>query len=698
MAEQTLTFNAVADTYVNRSSPSSSYSTSYTLKCGLGSRGNATYAAIFGFDTSSIPANKIIKSIKLRVYLTGVIHYQTGDDIWIVGPGSFNYGSIVTRARRLNDYALSDIDTLSFNTINQKADKNNIFAFQTDPQDYAIDTGRLTGNWIYFNINDLSRSDEIIIALFRDEDFVRSSLPDIAQLFISNFASKEYAAYAPQLIVTIDDYVPPKPTNLIPNNTSRNKAGEIRFSWNFVDEAMGTSQASYQLMYSTDDFITATTVTGGTDNYHILPANTFTEGQIVKWKVKVTDSNGDTTDWSDVATFTIGATVPSMPEIIDPVSIIVNSTDIVYFRWKFIDQYGYTQAKFDLQYKADGQTETTITVTDTNNYYAMPANTLGGGNYSWRVRCYNAFGEVSPYTNWVPFYSIGKPSLPIITSVTNSMHPTITWTAPEQDLFILKLYQGGNVVFDSGEQISNGRYTIPEFINNGTYTLGLRVRNIYGFWSDELLYSLIISTTKPSKPNMTINIVHKFNAAIIITSSTNTNLIYRKGSRDDDFKLIAIVNGNSFIDYSMPAGTSQYFVRSMTDTGYNDSDIVAAAISFKGIILSGADNLSDYIHIYLTKDSDKRKVILPVKDQYEIDCNGRVYPIVQSNKHKKHTENHEYFIKPDEFDTFYRIANYDTLLYRNSNGYSYKASIKNVTIQEDVFGYIVSFTLSRLEG
>lgn len=683
----TVTISASKDTYITSQYPTGNYSSSGQLKLSQPSPGVLRYVSFAGFDLTSIPRNKVITKMVLKVYFYNFYNEAQGFS-WNPSGTSLN---LVVRARSVSGVTLAEVDALTYDIIQGKTGINNPYGIPSDAGDGAYNVTNSMGQYIPLTILNYSK-DECVAAIFCDVNY--SYTGDNA-IYLN---SKESGSLIPQLEVTYIDYVPPKPTNLVPSSTVRNKAGEIKLSWKFEDTVMGTSQASYQLIYSKDNFSTSTTVNGTTSNFYNIPANTFTDGQTVKWKVKVTDTNGDTTDFSDIVSFTIGATTPSVPETLNPINTIVNSSDIIFFRWKFTDLYGYSQAKFDLQYKRDAEAETTVTVTTANNQYQMPVNTLSGGNYSWRVRCYNAFNEVSSYSPWVTFYSIGKPSNPEIISISNNARPAVSWHSVDQDLFILRIYRNTNIVYDGGEipGAAISSFKLDDYLPDGNYVAGLRISNRYGFWSNETLLPFSISTTKPGKPVINGN-VNSFFIALIISSGTDTNLIYRKGSKDSTFKSIATLSGNTFEDYAVPAGANQYYVRAVNETAFNDSDIISLDIRFTGIVLSGYSNQSDLINLLHSFNTDRRKVIATSKDQFLKYFNGRVYPVSQSTENKNHSETHEYFIRQDEFDTFYRISNYDTLLYRNDLGYSYIVSISNVSDQENEFGYVVGFTLTRLE-
>jgi hypothetical protein len=688
----------VADSYAAVNYPTSNFATSATLRVGRSyySDPQSTYASFLGFDISSIPKNKVMKSAILSVYIASFTS-QAGSSLasdYYSYPEALANSPIVIKSRRVHDIPLGIVESeLNYNYVKELPGNGNVYDVLSSGDDASINISQYRGSRVNIPIYDTSRiNDEFVVALLRDENFIN----DISQGFNANIHSSEGYS-TPQLTLVIDDYVPPKPVNLSPSNTVRNKAGDIKLSWQWEDTSMGATQASYEISYSVDGFVTPLPGSGTTNAYHIIPANNFTDGQIVQWKVRITDSNGDVSGWSDIVSFTIGATVPSAPEALSPINTIVNSSDEIYFRWNYIDLYGNLQAKFDLQYRKGSGIETTITLITTAYQYIMPSNTIiDGGDYSWRVRCYNAFGEVGAYSAWKPFYAIGKPPAPIITSVSNNMKPLVKWTANGQDVFVLKIYKDNVSIYDSGEQVSNSEFAVPVYLEDGAYKVGITINNIYGFWSDETVLLFSINTAKPTAPSISVN-VNGLITALIINSVTAKNLIYRKGEKEDSFKLLGEANGNTFIDYIAPSGSNQYYARSITDTSFKDSSIIAANMVFNGIVLSGKNNQSDMINLYRTKDADKRKSIAPSKTQFMVQFNGRIYPTSQDMPFRNHAENHEYFIRYEDYDTFYRISHYNVLVYRNNYGYSFEASMSNRGLQENEFGYVVNFTLTRLE-
>jgi hypothetical protein len=330
----------------------------------------------------------------------------------------------------------------------------------------------------------------------------------------------------------------------------------------------------------------------------------------------------------------------------------------------------------------------------------MLPNTIGGGNYLWRVRCYNPFAEVSPYSEWYSFYSIGKPETPTITGITNNMHPVISWSSIENDLFRIKIYLGDRLLHDYGELTVPDlkQYKVNDFLDSGTYKASLQISNIYGLWSNEVFLPFAINTTKPVKPTLYGNSTEELSVALIIDSLTTTNLLYRKGNKDKEYKLIASLETNTFIDYIASHGDNNYFVRAITADSFNDSEIITVNLEFDGIALNCLDDLSNYANLWITQNSDKRKAITTSKDQYLIQCNGRIYPISQTTDFKAHSENHEYAITYEEFDKVYELLNCPVLIYRNDRGYRYPVQIPNPNYNDNELNkYVVTFTLNRLE-
>ncbi len=693
MANYNATLNCIADTYLISTGPLNNYGSASVIRIG---GINHTLYSVLAFDTSSIPADKEIYGIDMYLRVTGFVSESPTAD----GREYSESLPYVVKARRLYAHTYNEIESnLTFNKVYNDNEAENLIKTNNGLNDSELNISAMSGQYVSLPINDIQRTDDNKIIVGMRLNTLYTSGSQKMQLCYVNISSRQ-GAYTPYIVVYYRDPAPAAPTDLVPNATTRNRAGGITLSWQNT-----SPQTAFTLQYSINDFASSTTVaggagTGGEANTYTIPANTFSSGVTVKWRVRITDNLNSQSDWSTIASFAIGATLPSTPAPVSPVDTTVNSGDVTFFRWRFVDSYGYSQSKFDLQYKKSGETEISVTVTTTALSYSIPANTISGGNHLWRVRCYNQFNEVSPWTDWQSFYSIGKPETPIITAISNNMHPIITWQSAERDLFRIKIYSGANIIYDSDEQaiIELTQFTIPIFIDNGTYKAGLQISNVYGLWSTEAFLNFTISTTKPNKPVVYGNGTEEFTAVLIIESQTATNLIYRKSNKDSGYQLIATITGNTYTDYLASHGQNSYFIRAITGSGFRDSDIINVNLEFYGIVLNCIDDYSNRINLWKTLNADKRKNITLGKDQFLIHCNGRKYPITQSTDFKDHAESHEYAITYEEYDKVYELFNCNELMYRNDQGYRFPVQISAPNIADNELNmFIVTFTITRLE-
>ncbi len=691
MAQHIAVINCTADTYLYAtgqvpSSYTSNYGQSNPLLLAY-INGYMFARDVFAFDLSSIPDDKVITGVTFSFKLN---NFQAVDFSGTQYENDTSYPFVI-RARCLTTLNKGEIETtLTHKQVADSSSADNIININALGQDSSLNITAMYGNVVTMPINSPKLVDKnLIVGLRCDTSYYLSSMK--MQLCYANISSRE-GSYIPFVTVTYEDPMAVAPTGLVPSNTTRHKAGQVNLNW------QNTSvQKNFEVQYSTNGFSTYATATGGTENGYSIPAFTFSDGQTVSWKVRIKDTLDSWSPFSEVATFTIGATVPSTPVPISPIDTTVNSSDDIYFRWKFVDNYGYSQARYTIELRKGTDTPITIAQSTTSTISIVQKGIISGGNYSWRVRTQNPFYEDSPWTAWQNFYSIGKPELPVITGVSNSMHPLVTWQSTGQNLFQLRIYKAGILVHDSEEQIAeNNSYTIPDFIDIGDYTLALKINNIYGLWSDETAYNFTISFSRPQKPRINGGSTEDYSISLLVESVTSSNIIYRKLPKDTAFELIATLNTNTYNDILAGYGENQYFVRSINGTGYNDSDVITVKLNFDGVILN---NGNDYINLWKTLNADKRKSITIGKDQYQIQLNGRIYPISQDTGFLTHTETHEYAIEIDMLDRVKTMLEKSVLYYRNDKGYCFPSQITNVQLTETELDiYTVSFLLSRLEG
>lgn len=651
-----------------------------TIKEGMGlnnsGKRETTSAGIYEFDLSSIPENRVITGLKINIPVTSIqvdgIAY-TQEELG----GTPN----IIKVWRSTRYDLSDFTAKSHANLVEMKNPYDGYSILTDEE-----------SPVSFNAS------SYLFGTF-STSILANNIPENKKIYVmvnkDNNYSQAYDIFlgAASLVVTYDVVVPNPPTDLVPNGSKRNKQGAIRLSWTYLDEQLGTLQSKYDVLYSTDDFATSTAISKSTSiTYCDIPANTFTDGQQVKWRVRAYNSFGDPSEYSSIALFTIGATPPDKPEPLKPVNV-VNSADAVMFGWKYVDQYQGTQAAYTLQYKKN---EEVVEVIGTVGYtHTVPAGTLEGGDYLWRVKVANQYEEYSEWSEWTAFYSIGQPDKPVIINISGSCRPLVEWQATEEDAWELKIMQGESVKYNTGMMpgLDENQYQIPEYLPNGNYVISLRVRNVYGLWSEESRKNFAVSFVAPVQPELTIT-RYRENAIIHITSETERNLLYRE---IDGETVIHEMEGTEYTDFTV-SGDYRYIVKSVTEDGYSDSNPVTGNVGFSGITLAGKDTPEKYVNLRLTRGEDKRKTVTPARDVAVFNCNGREYPVAQTSGYKSYIETHEYFLENDIYEEFRKIQNQNEIFFvRDGEGGSFYAVMTNYTSKSDAFGRIVGFTLEKVE-
>lgn len=524
---------------------------------------------------------------------------------------------------------------------------------------------------------------------------------------LAEWADKDYwgeiyshraSNYKPYVVVTYDDIPPDAPSSLYPSNITISTRDVIRFSWlhNSVEDSQ---QKAFEMQYSTNGGSTWTTISEITSNqYYDMPANTLpTEGTVL-WRVRTIDRNDEVSEY-ETATFILGIVPQKEPIPISPISQYVEETRPVRFEWNFVGGSGNeTQSKFDLQYSTNGgSTWATKTATTSETYYELPANTFSGGNVTWRVRTYNNWNEASPYSDNKSFTVIGSPSIPLISSVTNSARPTITWQATGQHIYELQILQGEEVIFNSGSIPSTNDRSIkvPVYLKDGNYTTRLRIFNEYNLYSPWAEKAFTISTLKPTKP-----IAEVFSGEYSVTIKTsNTSLrtlVYR-----DDICIGEVIN-NHFVDCTGENEKEhQYFIRTINASdNFNDSDIKIAKCKFSGNTLALANDPEDFVKLKYGLDSLPKKNSSISNQGSLVYYDGRTYPVTEHSEFRSKSKILSFTLRTKlELDKLIQlIESKDTLLYRDVEGEIIYGSVFSLDYERGILGYYqVGFTITKTD-
>jgi hypothetical protein len=225
---------------------------------------------------------------------------------------------------------------------------------------------------------------------------------------------------------------------------------------------------------------------------------------------------------------------PDAPTPLEPIGLYKDSNSPIRLSWQYNSSVGGTQKAFDLQWSTDGSSWTTISQTIGNNYYDAPAGAFLPGNIYWRVRCYNEYDEVGPYSANSAFYAIGAPIAPSILPVqSNSARPIIEWTAAGQQIYQVQVSQDDTIIYDSGNVpgILTRNQKVKTFLPDGEYLARVRIKNEYDIWSAWGEATFSVATLKPEKPElMLLNTAYGIRAIVTeYKPKADSMLLYRDG-------------------------------------------------------------------------------------------------------------------------------------------------------------------------
>lgn len=286
------------------------------------------------------------------------------------------------------------------------------------------------------------------------------------------------------------------------NASTANINDPITFSWKLTTD---TSQidnpplenivddvSNYKLYWrdassSTDGVLLYT----GTDTAYTAPANTFDGHSQIQWRVVGSMSNGVSinpyayaeTDDPDDGWFTLNLAdldAKSTCKIIYPNNVSVDGSSPVLFEWQHVVSTGTAQTRADIQ---TGSTPDQLTgfaaIQGAANTYSAPANSFTAGDLYWRVRTYNADGVAGEWSETAHIIVISASPAPLLILERISPRPIIRWETVGQVSYEVEI-----VGVEASQQYGSGsRYEGKTILEEGLYTIRVRIQNQYSLWS-----------------------------------------------------------------------------------------------------------------------------------------------------------------------------------------------------------------------
>lgn len=378
----------------------------------------------------------------------------------------------------------------------------------------------------------------------------------------------------PYMEVTIDtDYLYLETTSTGFVDSSK----DFKFEWKIAptlylyDPMTSQTSAQFRLRKKGEEQSQNSDISGET-MMHTIPANTL-EKTSYEWQVYVLTDDGrsTTTEWQEFST----VDGISSAKVIRPNLITLDGSVDNHFEWEHIISTGSAPRGFEIQYReGSSEWETLIDQKDTEQtYYDVPANTLPAGNLEWRVRTYNSNLSAG---NWSDIASVivrSAPPAPIITGVSSSPRPLISWQAEGQVRAEIQISGKTNAVLSAAKE-----YQWTDFLPDGVIVVQVRVQNLFGLWSPWASTTASIQNSPSGKIALSAD-VNNFAVLLSVSSQYPQNYIYRDG------KLIgkAVKREESetsffYVDYTALGSHTYYAMGVDEQSNYKESEPVSRTV------------------------------------------------------------------------------------------------------------------------
>lgn len=532
---QTMTLQCTGGTFLSYRNPSSDLSGLSDIPTCLGFLGNsnevkkrelASYqssqyydhgGALLEFESNADLPLKNIRKVTLiyTIAVTGTTTYSTHLRHW-AGPGEGVYGEFI--AAYISNESLASINYNNYKLVGSESALiytglgNDVDFNVASYQRYADVTDAykryFSGQKSRFIIStgENSRDDRTVPDNYLNIPFVCAHY----QVLGGDYDYNEYviAKSSASLVVEYEDIPPNKPTLTSPVGLNFVANEPILFSWNY-SSPVSSPQASATIEYKLSSASTWTTETSsGTSTTWTLSAG-LSAGSY-QWRVKATDEQGATSDYSDTKTFSIVAQAAPTPTY--PVDTGLPAYAPIAFTWTFNKPSGSsaTQAGATLQYRErSSNLWIDVTVSGSSTTYTLQAG-LAVGQYEWRVQVTNNYSETSSYCNIVYFQIVAQ-SAPTPVSPGDNItlfegHDiTFTWvynslTPATQESATIKYRVRGGSTWTTYTSTSSNPYCTISDIPQGQYEWCLNITNNYGETSADsgtLEFNII---GRPQKP------------------------------------------------------------------------------------------------------------------------------------------------------------------------------------------------------
>jgi hypothetical protein len=328
------------------------------------------------------------------------------------------------------------------------------------------------------------------------------------------------------------------------------------------------------------------------------------------YNVYITETLDDaTTATSPVYTFSTVDAIPTVTAI-SPVNMVTyGSAD---FSWIYSTTTGTQQYAFDIEISDDNSTWTSLANHIVSSSTSYTATVTGAGTKYWRVRGYNQ-GDVAGNWDTASFVNYVAPDAPTDLNVSGTGRITVSWSAPDQIAFQVKVGQ-----IDSGWIYSTDRYYfINEYLPDGEYEVMVRITNSLGLASDWAAFTFQQSMGV-TPPVATVTMREGYNEIVAEMGTFDHFYVLRNGI------VIGKTDSGMMLDYNCN-GEDEYIIRGvMADDSFADLQLIGNYICRKPALITPLGNI-----LYVNERLDEEPSISSSKslDVVSVQYLGRTKPV-----------------------------------------------------------------------
>ncbi len=373
---------------------------------------------------------------------------------------------------------------------------------------------------------------------------------------------------------------------------------------------------------------------------------------IYSWKVRGRDLSGNWSEFSDSLQFTIIS--PAMPILISPLNNDTINTRVPAFIWHKSED----SDSFNLVYTGPSKDEISVTTYDTTY---TPAESLSQGNYFWKVRAQDEYGNFSDYSDeWSFMLDATGPDAPILISpinsviINNEMTEFIWSVVADANLYRIVITQ---IPVNISEMYYASDSTLTITLGKGTYNWKVQGRDNVGNWgqfSDIGTFSVTVTwVQKEQIINPADGKTIKDGGALV---GVGANLYAFRGTKTNEFKMYSTETKSGWTDKtSIPFGLKPLIPLDPAKFS-NKFPGKGAALCFDGnntIYATRGNNTKEFWSYNISANTWKQESFVPVPKglkggtsiQY---YNGKVYLLAG---YQKKTDLYNFF----GFDTVTRL-------------------------------------------